>query len=149
MHSELNLFKNPYIKIPSIFYERILTLYPAPLKTAKGTKWGYVDHNGNYNIKPKHDYAMNSQSNDLAVVSMNNLFGIINISWNYIVMPQYGGINDFFEERAIVMDDKGFKTIAESGKVLTSKAYSYIGSLHEREQCLAMQIRIIIIYMVI
>lgn len=122
---------NSYLKIPSTFQERDITLYPASLKTVLGTKWGYIDNHGNFQIKPQYDSAMSFQTNGLAIVGVKDLFGIINILGNYIVKPKYGSINEFSEERAVVVDDKGFEIIDESGKVLTSKAYNYIGSFHD------------------
>jgi len=117
--------------IANLNTERNIALYPASLKTIKGTKWGYINNQGNFEIQPKYDSAMNFQSNDLAIVGMGDLFGIINSHGDYIVAPKYGSINEFCEGRSIVVDKNGFNIINESGKLLTSKAYSYIGSFHD------------------
>lgn len=106
---------------------RITGLHVAPVKTIKGIKYGYIDNKGRFVIEPKFDYARDFQSNGLAVVEINNKSGIINSTGNYVVNPIYDNISDFSERRAAVFDKGSFKVIDESGKVLTTKNYNYIG----------------------
>ncbi|HEY5561409.1 MAG TPA: WG repeat-containing protein [Clostridiaceae bacterium] len=128
----LTNFKKSFKEAPLIKSQtRMVPLFPASLKTVKGTKWGYIDSNGSFIIKPKYDNAMSFQSNGLAVVEENNLTGIINSQENYIVKPQYSSIYEFSEGCAAVIDDSGFKLIDEKGKMLTTKAYSFISSFKE------------------
>jgi hypothetical protein len=104
------------------------TLFPAALKTIEGTKWGYINNDGIFVIKPQYDNAMDFQYNGLAIVSKGNLSGIIDLYGKYIVPLKYNSINQFAEGRATVTDDAGFRVIDEKGKDLTGKSYSYISA---------------------
>lgn len=108
-----------------------INLYPAPLNTVGGVKWGYIDKRGKFIIKPFYELALDFQDNGLAIVQIGNYYGIIDSGGNYIVKPKYNSISEFSEGRAIVIDDEGFKIINEKGKELTSKAYNYIGNFKD------------------
>jgi hypothetical protein len=105
-----------------------IELYPAPVKTKEGTKWGYINNMGKLVISTEFDYAYDFQDNGLAVVQIGNLSGLINSSGQFIMRPIYESINEFSEGRAAVIDKDGFKVIDATGRQLTKKAYSYIGS---------------------
>src|SRR5947199_602608 len=106
--------------------ERTVYLYPVLLKEAGGSKWGYINPKGEIVIKPIYDHAGDFQDNGLAIVRLKGLSGVIDLSGYFIVSPKYETINPFSEGRATVIDHLGFKVIDESGKELTSKAYSFI-----------------------
>jgi hypothetical protein len=110
------------------FHVKGIDLFPACLKGIGGKKWGYINHNGNFVTTVKYEDAQDFQMNGLSAVQINGEYGLINQWGQYIVYPQYSFFNPFSEGRAIVMDDKGFRVINERGKVLTSKAYSFIGN---------------------
>jgi hypothetical protein len=103
-------------------------LHPASIRTINGTKWGYIDDKGDFVIDPIFEYVMNFQANDLAVVQLNSLQGIINKEGSFIVKPKYENINEFSEGRAPVLNKEGFKIIDEWGKEIIDKYYDYIGS---------------------
>lgn len=103
-----------------------LFLYPAALKTAEGTKWGYINKDGSFIIKPQFDNAMDFQDNGLAIVVKGNLSGIIDRYGRFIVPLKYSSITQFSEGRAAVIDDTGFRVIDVNGQIITSKSYSYI-----------------------
>jgi hypothetical protein len=107
---------------------RATSLFLAPVKTEKGTKYGYINRQAQFAIKPQFDYAYDFQDNGIAVIGVNNLYGLIDRKGNYILKPKYDSIGQFSEGRAAAIDKQGFKIIDESGKELTAKAYSYIGS---------------------
>ncbi|MEG0774004.1 WG repeat-containing protein [Clostridium sp.] len=127
--------KKKLIKIKTELQERISRrseeLYPASLKTIENLRWGYINSQGDLRIKPNFDYAMDFQKNGVAVVGANNLQGIIDANGEYVVKPIYGSIGNFAEERAAVIDDEGFKVIDETGRILTTKAYSFIGTYED------------------
>ena len=104
-----------------------LHLYPAALKTAEGTKWGYINKDGTFVIKPQYDNAMDFQDNGLAIVGKGNLSGVIDRYGRIIVPLKYGSITQFSEGLAAVIDESGFDVIDVSGQVITPKSYSYIG----------------------
>ncbi|NFD30666.1 DUF3298 domain-containing protein [Clostridium botulinum] len=110
-----------------------INLYPAPMNTIKGVRWGYINEKGEFLIKPLYNLALEFQCNGLAVVEIDNLYGIIDENQNYIVKHKYGFISDFSEERAIVIDNERFNIINEKGEELIPKAenYSYIGNFKE------------------
>jgi hypothetical protein len=107
---------------------RITNLYLAPVKAIDGMKYGYINSRGELEIKPQFDYAYDFQDNGLAVVSINNLNGLIDSKGNYILRPKYDTIPEFSEGRATVLDKLGFKIIDEGGRELTSKTYSFVGN---------------------
>lgn len=115
-------------KILSNLKMRNINLYPAIIKTVSGNRWGFIDNNGKFIIKPQYDYAMDFQNNGLAIVEKDNLQGLINTSGLYIIIPKYQNITQFSEGLANIVDADGFKVIDEKGNILTPKAYDYIGS---------------------
>ncbi|WP_315115222.1 WG repeat-containing protein [uncultured Clostridium sp.] len=113
-------------------YQRnIEGLYPASVKTLRGTKWGYIRDSGKLAINPIYDNANAFQENGLAVVGLNGVFGIINRAGDYIVEPKYGFIGEFHEGRSVVIDREDFKVIDEKGRVITNKAYNYMSNYRE------------------
>ncbi|CAG9622380.1 WG repeat-containing protein [Sutcliffiella rhizosphaerae] len=101
-------------------------LFPAEVKTKEGTKWGYIDANGKFVLKPTFDNAGDFQQNGLAIVSKGGT-GVINQSGKFVVKPIYSSIFPFTEGRAIAMlNEGGSVVINEKGKVLTEKTYSFI-----------------------
>ncbi|WHY01649.1 WG repeat-containing protein [Neobacillus sp. DY30] len=110
---------------------RMVYLYPAGVKGIGGRKWGYINDKGKFVLPPKYEMAHDFQENGLAIIQLNNLTGIINNEGYLIVKPKYETISPFSEGRATAIDDKGFKVLDESGKEITSKAYSFIGDYKE------------------
>jgi hypothetical protein len=115
----------------NFFKGRSVYLYPVSIKTVGGSKWGYINAKGEWILKPIYDHAGDFQDNGLAIVNLNGLSGIIDISGYFIVRPKYETINPFSEGRATVIDHQGFKVIDESGKELNSSAYAFIGDYVE------------------
>ncbi|ACO86909.1 WG repeat-containing protein [Clostridium botulinum] len=118
-----------------LYYKKCknINLYSAPMNTIKGVRWGYINEKGEFLIKPLYNLALEFQCNGLAVVEIDNLYGIIDENQNYIVKHKYGFISDFSEERAIVIDNERFNIINEEGEELIPKTenYSYIGNFKE------------------
>lgn len=110
---------------------RMVYLFPAAVKGIGGSKWGYINEKGEFVLPPKYEMAHDFQENGLAIVQVNNLTGIINNDGYFIVKPKYDTISPFSEGRATVIDGDGFKVIDESGKEITSKAYSFIGDYQD------------------
>ncbi|GAA0736116.1 WG repeat-containing protein [Clostridium oceanicum] len=104
-----------------------IKLYPASIKTKEGSKWGFIDDNGNFIIKPQYDFAYDFQENGLAIVSKDDLVGIIDTSGNYIVPIKYGSIEQFSDGRSIVTYKDTYKVIDETGKIVTKNPhYTFI-----------------------
>lgn len=101
-------------------------LYPASAYENNQKKWGYINHRGDFIIKPSFDSAEEFQSNGLAVVRNGNDYGIIDIKGNYITEHKFSYISPFSEGIAIVEDASGFKAIDEKGKIIFEGS-SYIG----------------------
>lgn len=125
-------YKEKLIKLKQLILPKLnmrnINLYPAILKTISGSNWGFINNSGKFLIKPHYDYAMDFQSNDLAVVEKNNLQGLIDISGEYIIKPKYQNITGFSQGLANIIDAEGFKVIDEKGNILTPKTYDYISS---------------------
>jgi hypothetical protein len=120
-------------------FKREVNLYPASLKTKNGTKYGYINNEGTFKLKPVYDSVMEFQDNGLAVIEKDSLYGIINKNGRYIVKPSYNTIVAFSEGRATVYDDKGWYVINEKGQKLTSKPYSFIGTFEEERALYSFQ----------
>lgn len=116
------------LKGATAFRVQGIDLFPASIKEIGGEKWGFINHKGNFVTPVKYEDAQDFQPNGLAAVQSKDEYGLINQFGQFIVHPQFSFINPFSESRAVVMDDKGFKVINERGKVLTSRAYSYISN---------------------
>lgn len=106
-------------------------LYPASVKTDRGTKWGYINDKGQMVISPHYDHADDFQENGLAIVTIKDMNGLINQQDQFVVEPKYGTIARFAEGRAVVINEQGFRVIDEKGTVLTEKPYSFIGMYQE------------------
>lgn len=127
MTREKTVIMNIWIS-EGLFSQIMTSLYPVSSKTISGVKWGYMNPRGKIQIKLIFDDAMEFQANGLAVVGLDGKYGLINHGGNFVVQPIYDSISEFSEGRAQVIGKEGFKVIGASGKVLTSKAYSFIGS---------------------
>ncbi|OIJ21243.1 hypothetical protein BKP45_00210 [Anaerobacillus alkalidiazotrophicus] len=101
-------------------------LYTASLKTKDGTKWGYINETGEFEIKPHFDFANDFQSNGLAIVKTKQRYGGINVKGNFVIPPKFESINEFSEGRATVVLDNGFHVIDERGLLLNSKPFNFI-----------------------
>lgn len=110
---------------------RAVYLFPVAVKEVGGTKWGYINAKGKIILPYIYEDAQDFQENGLAIVRHNDHTGIINSDGYFIVKPKYDSISPFSEGRATVIDHQGFKVIDESGKEITSKAYSFIGDYKE------------------
>lgn len=113
-----------------MFY-RYKNLYPAPYRTLRGTKYGYINSRGRLTIKPQFDYAQSFQNSGLAVVERDRKQGLIDSFGRYVVKPKYETILDFSEGRAVVLDKGRFKIIDEGGREVTSKDYSFISNFSD------------------
>ncbi|MFZ3589630.1 WG repeat-containing protein [Bacillus sp. DJP31] len=112
-------------------YAKKMRLYPASVKTVKGSVWGYINKEGECAVRPTFDYTMDFQANGLSIVEKNNQYGLINEFGKFVVQPTYQSINDFSERRAIVSTDEGYFVMDEKGKLLTTEPYQYIGMYQE------------------
>lgn len=106
-------------------------LYPASLKTKDGTKWGFINEKGEFEIQPDFDFALDFQKNDLATVEKDGRYGCIDRVGNVIVPIKFESLIDFSEGRAAVVFQSGFHVIDEQGQILTKKSYNFISMYQE------------------
>ncbi len=107
---------------------RRVRLYAASVKGIGDIKWGYINHKGEFIIKPEYGYGYDFQDNGLAIVEDQGKYGVIKASGQYLVKPEYDFINQFSQGLAVASDETGFKVINENGAVITRKPYPYIVS---------------------
>lgn len=93
-------------------------LYPAQTAYIGDIKWGYIDDNGKFAIKPVYSRAEEFQDNGLAVAGTDGKLGLIDIRGRYVVQPLYSDISSFSDGRAVVQEDSGFKVIDEKGNII-------------------------------
>lgn len=101
-------------------------LYPASLKTKDGTKWGYINEKGEFEIDPHFEFAADFQKNGLATVKKGDKYGCIDRLGNEVVPFIFETIIDFSEGRAPVVYEGRYHIINESGEVLTKQGYNFI-----------------------
>nr|WP_263327010.1 WG repeat-containing protein [Neobacillus sp. Marseille-Q6967] len=109
-------------------------LFPASYKTLNGIKWGFINNRGQFVIYPQYEDVSEFQMNGLAIVWLQGHVGIIDQHGRFVVPPIYNSIYPFSEGHSIVYEeDKGYKVIDETGKILTGQTYSftYFGDFHE------------------
>lgn len=110
--------------------EYSVKVYPAPVNTINGVKWGYIGPDGNFLIKPAYDSADVFNDNGRAIVSKGSLYGIIDSQGKNIVNSQYDYISDFSEGLAIATDRSGYKVFNREGKTVFENK-GYISSFKE------------------
>ncbi len=101
-------------------------LYCASLKTKEGTKWGYINDKGEFEINPHFEFASDFQANGLATVKKDGKFGCIDKRGDFVIVPKFETIIDFSEGRATVVLNGRFHVIDETGQVLTKRGYDFI-----------------------
>lgn len=126
-----NFLAESHIKHNPFLIAREIQLYAATVKTARGNYWGFINEIGVMVIPPQYEFAFDFQDNGLAIVQINDHFGVIDQVGRYVVKPSYDSINPFSEGRAIVLEHHDFYIIDEAGKILTSNAFEFIGDFHE------------------
>ncbi|WP_240041286.1 WG repeat-containing protein [Paenibacillus ginsengarvi] len=125
------LYPDQAVSPAALARARAIPLYPVLVKTAKGNLYGYINDQGNVVIPPQYEYALDFQPNGLAVVQAGNKQGVINASGRYVVRPVYDSVSSFSEGLASVIDGQGFRVIDETGRLVTPKAYSFIGTYRD------------------
>ncbi|WP_433747080.1 WG repeat-containing protein [Falsibacillus pallidus] len=118
-------------QIEAVIDQKSVQLFPAPVKTVDGDKWGYINKRGIFSLKPIYDSASNFQENNTAIISKSNLYGIIDPLGNELVPPAYSTINSLAPDRWSAFSGKGFRMIDQNGQVMTNDSYDYIGAFHE------------------
>ncbi|MYL34901.1 DUF3298 domain-containing protein [Pontibacillus yanchengensis] len=107
-------------------------LFPAPINSKEGERWGYIDVRGDFRIQPQYGMANDFQKNGLAIVEAENgNYGVIDTKGHFIVNPNYQFISPYQDGRAVASDQKGFGVIDERGNVLTNTYYNFIGSYQD------------------
>ena len=109
----------------------IKNLYPAIKNTKEGKFYGYIDISGSFVINPIYLSAYNFNSSSLAVVQVQEGFGLINKKGEYVLEPNYNSISDFKENRAIFVLNDYMGVINEKGNIITNKKYNFISDYNE------------------
>ncbi|GHT08681.1 hypothetical protein AGMMS49525_17840 [Bacteroidia bacterium] len=92
-----------------------------PVKS--GGKWGYINLEGEYVIKPKFEEAQSFQDG-LALVKSGGKWGYINLEGEYAIAPQFKEANSFHEDLARVKSVGGkVGYIGKDGKYVIAANY--------------------------
>lgn len=134
---EEQIIDEPNIEVPitqetaaSILNKRRRSLFLAAEKTTDGTKWGYINEDGDSVIPLKYSEARDFQTNGLAVVAHERKYGLIKFSGEDLVEPIYTSISPYVEKRAIVtMGEHRFAMLNEEGLEITEHTYPFISDL--------------------
>ncbi|MGE5675872.1 MAG: WG repeat-containing protein, partial [Mycobacterium leprae] len=71
-----------------------VALYPAYVRDGNGTRWGYINASGQFEILPQWDAAEPFGSDGLAVVTLGKLKGLINAAGKIVTAPAYSSIDE-------------------------------------------------------
>lgn len=106
-------------------------MFPAPVKTPAGTKWGYINEQGIFVLAAQFDGAEEFQENGLAIVEWKGLKGMIDHSGAFIVKPRYQWIGPFAEGFAVAKESSEAMWLIDKKGRKRSKAYPLIQSYKE------------------
>jgi hypothetical protein len=98
-------------------------------------KWGYVDADGNFRIKPNYEKAFDFKEG-LALVSLFNKFGYIDANGRPIISLQYDGAKSFSEGLAAVMiydqkQNKKWGYIDKTGRFVIFPRYDTVSDFSD------------------
>ena len=94
------------------------TLFPAYEVVDGIKKWGYINTQGKFAIKPVFDGAYDYQSNGLAIVVEKGKMGVIDGKGNLVIKTEYDYIKDYADNVAIASDSSGKNYVFDAkGKV--------------------------------
>ena len=102
--------------------------YPAFINTKTGRSYGYINNTGKFIIEPKFSTAEDFNNDSLAIISIENYFGVINTKNEFIVYPIYDFLRPFVENRAIYTLGNVMGVLSEDGSLITTKPYSFINN---------------------
>lgn len=114
---------NPH---PSV---QAIALYPAYVVDDGVCKWGYVNEQGKFAIKPVFDSVENFETNGLAVVTVDDQSGVIDGTGKFIVEPTYGYLR-FSGNRIVASTESGYAVFDSKGQVVF-KTTGFVGSFSE------------------
>ncbi|MEG2290609.1 MAG: WG repeat-containing protein [Clostridium sp.] len=105
-----------------------LDLFPAMVNTKDGQRYGYINSNGTFIIKPKYFIANNFNEHGIAIVCENNLCGGINSKGEYIIPQIYDSLQPFINERSVFTKGTTVGIIDENGQVISTNSYTFISN---------------------
>lgn len=101
----------------------------------KNGKWGYVDTNGKFRIKPSYEAAFDFKEG-LGLISLFNKFGYINTGGRLVISLRYDGAKSFSEGLAAVMiydqrQNKKWGYIDKTGKFVISPQFDEVSDFSD------------------
>lgn len=97
--------KDIWVNEISSFSEGLAAIHVKVDNSLQPFKWGYMDKQGNWIIKPQFEEA-SSFKNNIARVKYYGLFGFIDRTGNWIIGPEYSEATDFIDNVAAVLTQK-------------------------------------------
>jgi LysM repeat protein len=98
-------------------------------------KYGFIDTNGNYLIKPRFENIVGEFSEGLGSLSVgtypNSRYGFIDLNGNFVIRPQFEYAGDFSEGLAHVVINKKYGFIDKTGKVVIETRFDGASSFKE------------------
>ncbi|MEG0612973.1 MAG: WG repeat-containing protein [Clostridium sp.] len=98
------------------------------MNTKDGQRYGYINSNGTFIIKPKYFIANNFNEHGIAIVCENNLCGGINSKGEYIIPQIYDSLQPFINERSVFTKGTTVGIIDENGQVISTNSYTFISN---------------------
>lgn len=121
------------IKIEPI-YQRIHDFEDGKARVKLDGKWGIIDTNGKYVLKPKYDNISSFDANGLAVIQYGSdriKYGLINTEGVLLTSKGYKKIEPFKEGRAVVLYKGDYGFIDTKGRLVVPTVYSKASSFSE------------------
>ncbi len=99
------------------------------------SKYGFIDTTGQMAIPNRFDFANNFQKNEVAVVAVNDKYGIIDNKGNYILKPTYEKIEPFDDDIAYFMEGGLYGVLNYKGQIVQKAQFKdkvYVTDNYER-----------------
>ena len=106
-------------------------LYPAFVYEKDTKKWGFINKNGEFIIKPQFDGVGDFNKDEMAIIWNNDKYGVIDINGDYIVKPSYTYIVDIYDGTIIAQNkEHSYVFINKEGKIIL-ESKGIIGAFSE------------------
>lgn len=125
------IYQYSYGKLTEQAKSEMQKKWPAPVRTLKNNKYGFIDKQGKMVVKASYDYA-SEFSEGLARVGKGGKYGFVNDKGKVVIPIQYVAASNFNYGLAVVKtaDNKSF-FVDKTGKALNENVYQDAKSFSE------------------
>ncbi|OIQ32614.1 MAG: hypothetical protein BM555_04835 [Crocinitomix sp. MedPE-SWsnd] len=100
------------------------------LPIAKDGKWGLIDNNGNFALKPIYDYIEFKWRGNKFIYNINGKVGVLNVDGSVYSEPEYEAI-EFYSKVMVSSKLNGKWKLEENGELITPSTFDTIYELNQ------------------